>query len=121
MPDDALLLDKWPELIDTTQDRPRLYNALKTAKLEVSEDNGTKVLTFSVTNEAQKKWIEDNLLRSLESKYVQIIGSTKLRLAVDTVAAVEQTVVYMPADKAKEMISSNPEVKEFVIDLGLDI
>ena len=121
MPDDSVMLEKWPELVDTTKDRPRLFNALKTAKLEVSEDNGTKVLTFSVTNEAQKKWIEDNLLRNLETSYVRIVGSTRIRLAVDTVATVEQTVVYMPADKAKEMISTNPEVKDFVIDLGLDI
>lgn len=121
MPDDTVMIEKWPELVDITKDRPRLFNALKTAKLEVSEDNGTKVLTFSVTNEAQKKWIEDNLLRNLETSYVRIVGSTRIRLAVDTVATVEQTVVYMPADKAKEMISTNPEVKDFVIDLGLDI
>jgi len=121
MPEDSAMTEKWPELVDTTQDRPRLFNALKTAQLAVAEDNGTKVLTFSVTNEAQKKWIEDNLLRSLEARFVQIVGSTRIRLAVDTVATVEQTTIYMPADKAKEMISSNPEVKDFVIDLGLDI
>ena len=121
MPEDSVMLEKWPELVNVTQDRPRLFNALNTAKLSVSEDGGVKVLTFSVTNEAQKKWIEDNLLRSLESNFVRIVGSSKIRLAVDTVVTVEQTKVYMPADKAKEMISANPEVKDFVIDLGLDI
>lgn len=115
------MTEKWPELVATTQDRPRLFNALQNAQLAVAEDNGTKVLTFTVTNDAQKKWIEDNLLRTLEARYVHILGSSKIRLAVDTSAVVEQTTVYMPADKAKEMISSNPEVKDFVIDLGLDL
>ena len=121
LPDDQLLKDKWPELAATKKDLPRLYNALHNATLEVREEDGVKVLTFTVTNEAQKKWIEENLLRNLESAFVKIVGSTKLRLEVAAAEVVEVKMAYTPADKAKEMIAANEEVKEVIIDLGLDL
>ena len=121
LPDDELMKEKWPQLVATTQDRPRLSNALQNARLSVREEGGVKILTFTVTNEAQKKWIEENLLRSLESTYVKIVGSTRIRLEVAAAQYVEEKIAYMPADKAKEMIASNEEVKDFVIDLGLDL
>ena len=121
LPDDQLLKDKWPDLAATKKDLPRLYNALSNSTLAVREEDGVKVLTFTVTNEAQKRWIEENLLRSLESSFVKIVGSTKLRLEVAAAEVVDVKVAYTPADKAKEMIASNEEVKEVIIDLGLDL
>lgn len=29
--------------------------------------------------------------------------------------------IYMPAEKAKDLMESNPEVREFISDIGLDI
>ena len=121
LPADESILDKWKDLVaQTTQ--PRLANALGNAKLAVREEDGRKVVSFTVTNEAQKKWIEERMLRSLEDSFCRIVGSGKLRLE-PAVAPEEDTApkIYMPAEKAEDLISRNEEFKNFVIDFGLDI
>lgn len=121
MPDEETVKNSWPALVETTRSMPRLANALANATLTTREEDGFRVVSFEVSNEAQKNWIETNLLRKLESDLVRIVGSTHLRLEVATAQYVDQKVAYMPADKAKELIATNPEVKELVVDLGLDI
>ena len=50
-----------------------------------------------------------------------ILGSGKVRLFV-TVKPAEEIghKVYMPAEKAQELMNANPEVMNLVKDLGLD-
>ena len=121
LPSDEALKQKWAELAAGTP-QPRLASALSTAKVEVSEAEGVKTLVFSVVNEAQKRWIEEKMLRSLESRFQQLAGSSKVRLEAAVIPQEEQEVkIYMPAEKAQDLMGRNEEVKQFVADLGLDI
>ena len=104
------------------QGKQRLSTALSTAKLEFREEDGIKHLDFYVTNEAQKKWIEEKCLRDLESSMQQLSGCRKLYLhPVVTPQEELPEMKYMPSEKAKDLMDKNPEVKQFVADFGLDI
>lgn len=121
VPEDEEIVSKWKDIIAATT-QPRLANALSNAKLEIMVEKGRKIMTFYVTNEAQKKWIEDNTLRTLESNIQQMTGSSKVRLEVGVVPAEEEgEKIYMPAEKARDLINKNEEVRSLVADLGLDV
>ena len=121
IPDDETILAKWPELVARNASRPRLANALANAQLSVATEGEGKVLTFKVTNEAQKKWIAENLLRKLEGAFSELLGSGKVRLQVEAAEYVEEEKIYLPSEQAKDLMSKNEEVKHLVIDLGLDV
>ena len=121
LPSDEELLKKWKELAEGTP-QPRLANALANAKLSISEEDGRKVLRFSVTNESQKKWIEEKILRELEERFCRLTDCGKLRLEPTVVPEEQQeNKIYMPSEKAEDLMSKNSDVKDFVIDLGLEI
>ncbi len=121
LPSEELLREKWQELAAQTA-QPRLANALANAKLDIREEEGNKIVEFSVTNEAQKKWIEEKMLHELEGRMRTLADSAKVRLCAAVIPEEEQEqVIYMPAEKAEFLIKNNPEVREFVADLGLDI
>ena len=121
IPDDEAILAKWPELVARNASRPRLANALANAQLSVATEGEGKVLIFKVTNEAQKKWIAENLLRKLEGTFSELLGSGKVRLQVEAAEYVEEEKIYLPSEQAKDLMSKNEEVKNLVIDLGLDV
>ena len=121
VPGDETILGRWPELVATTQNRPRLSNALSNARLSVEAADDGKVLVFTVTNEAQKKWIAENLLHKLEGTFQQMLGSGKVRLRVEAAEFVQEEKKYLPSEQAKDLMSKNEELKNLVIDLGLDV
>lgn len=121
VPDDDVILSKWKDLVALNSAKPRLANALATSKLTITPEGGGKVLTFTVTNEAQKKWIAENLLRNLEGSFCQILGTGKVRLEVAAAQYVEEEKIYLPSEQAKDLMNKNEEVKNLVIDLELDI
>ena len=122
LPDDETLAQKWQELARMQSAQPRLMNALVNAKLAIREEDGRKVVDFSVTNEAQKKWIEERILRDLEDKFCKMCDCGRLRLEPSVAAEAEAAPkIYMPVEKAEDLMSKNEEVKNLVIDLGLDI
>ena len=121
LPSDEKLFEDWKELVSANEGKPRLANALANAALSVTEDGGKKTLVFEVTNEAQRGWIEEKLLRTLEETFRTITGSNKVMLKVVAAEFEEKKVAYMPEEKAKELMAENEEVKNLVIDLGLDI
>ena len=88
----------------------------------MAENDGVKSVTFTVLNASQKQWIEEKLLRELESTFRQLLSCPKVNLHVDVVPDTETTerVPYMPEEKAKDLMDKNPEVRAFVSDLGLD-
>ena len=110
---------KWKELAALYPGQPRLANTIAKAKLEVSREDGLAV-TFFVTNEAQKVWIESNKLHELEGHLHGLLGA-QVRLAVAATPFVEEKVIYTPEDKAKYLMENNPEVIDIISDLGLDI
>ena len=123
-PSDEVLLAKWPELAKSYESKPRLASTLSSSTLAISEgEDGTKVVTFCVVNEAQKEWVESKLLHELEGNFRRITGSSKVCLRVSVAAddSPQTAKVYMPSDQAKALMAQNEEVKNLVQDLELDI
>ena len=121
LPDDESLAARWKELAAETP-QPRLANALANAKLSIREEEGNKILEFSVTNEAQKRWIEEKMLHDLEGRIRKLTDCNRIRLVPSVVPEEDnEPVIYMPAEKAEYLIKNNPEVRDLVTDLGLDI
>ena len=123
-PSDDVLVAKWPELAKSYESKPRLASTLSSSTLTIGEgEDGTKVVTFCVVNEAQKEWVESKLLHELEGNFRRITGSTKICLRVSVAAddSSQTAKVYMPSDQAKALMAQNEEVKNLVQDLELDI
>lgn len=121
-PSEDALKSKWPALAKEYESKPRLASMLTTTTIDVTGDDSSRTVTFMVVNEAQKDWVESKLLHDLEGRYRRIVGSSKVYLRVDVQPSeAQQQKVYMPSDKAKELMSENDEVKNLVKDLGLDI
>ena len=122
IPEDSILEGCWKTLAESYSNQPRLANALLKAPLAISEADGAKTLTFSVMNEGQQKWIKEKILRQMEGTFQKACGSSKVRLDVDIIPTVEEvSKIYLPEEKAKVLMEENPEVKNIVIDLDLDI
>lgn len=122
IPEDSILEGCWKTLAESYSNQPRLANALLKAPLAISEADGAKTLTFSVMNEGQQKWIKEKILRQMEGAFQKSCGSSKVRLDVDIIPVVEEVNrIYLPEEKAKVLMEENPEVKNLVIDLDLDI
>lgn len=122
IPEDSILEGCWKTLAESYSNQPRLANALLKAPLAISEADGAKTLTFSVMNEGQQKWIKEKILRQMEGAFQKACGSSKVRLDVDIIPVVEEVNrIYLPEEKAKVLMEENPEVKNLVIDLDLDI
>ena len=122
MPEDAEIADAWARLVENYSNMPRLYNTLKGASITCQESDGIKTASFKVDNLAQKMWIEEKLIKDMEGKMRMLLSSSKVQMAVDVIPQEEQPQkAYTADEKARELIKNNPQVKDFVIDLGLDI
>ncbi len=113
---------KWDEIVQGTS-QPRLAIALSKARLSLEAmEAGGQMLTFTVVNEAQKRWIEEKMLHELEGRMRKLTGSSSLHLSVSVLPDGEQkAAIYMPEEKARDLMSKNDEVKHLIKDLGLDI
>ncbi len=119
---DADVIAKWPDLVTLYSGKPRLHSALGSASLSISADSGRRILTFKVSNEAQKSWIESKLLHELEGRFRQVSGVDDIYLRVDTAPEEERPqTIYMPSEKAKDLMAHNGEVRDLVSDFGLDV
>ena len=122
LPDDEAVHGAWARLSESYSDKPRLANALNNAGLEISREDGRLTVVFSVTNEAQKKWIEERMLRELESRFGSMLHCSRLRLEAAVSPEGEQPEVkYLPSEKAEDLMRQNDEVKNLVKDLSLDV
>ena len=121
LPDEETLRLKWKELAGQYSDKPRLSSMLSSGNTNISEENGIKLVEFFVTNDAQKQWVEEKMLRELEGKLRDLTGCPKVNVLV-SVTPMEETErkPYMPEEKAKDLMERNPEVRAFVADMGLD-
>lgn len=122
LPDDALVLERWKEMTRDYSDRPRLSSVLGAAKVEVGEEDGTKVVFFYVINDAQQGWIREKLLSEFETKMRRLLGTAAVRIEI-LVTPDEQVAkkVYTPQEQAEALMKDNPEVKNLVSDMGLDV
>ena len=122
LPSVEQLAAKWKELAGSYASRPRLANALSEAKLSFREEDGRKVVSFTVTNESQRRWIEEKMLREMENDFCSLAACRMLRLEPAVLPEEEmKEVKYMPKEKAEDLISHNEEVRNLVMDLSLDV
>ncbi len=122
LPADEAVLLQWPVLAQMYASRPRLMSAISTAKPVLSEQNGVKVVTFPVLNISQKQWVEETVLRELETNLRKLLSCQKVNIVVEVVPdnTPQERKPYLPEEKAKDLMARNPEVKAFVADFGLD-
>ena len=122
IPSDDTIRLKWKELVVAYSSKPRLVNTLASSKLEIADHEDGKCVIFSVLNMAQKKWIEEKLLRELEGTLRKLAGSARLHLRVDVVLDEHvEAGPYTPSEKAKDLMEKNAEVKNLISDFGLDV
>lgn len=122
MPEDLAIYESWKKIPEQYVSRPRLYTTLSSTKTTVKNKESYKLLEFYVQNSSQKAWVEQELLRELESKIQKDLGSSRVRLAVEVIPQEKvEKRIYMPEDKAKAMISGNEEIGNLVKDFGLDV
>ena len=121
LPEDEVLKLKWKEMAGQYGSKPRLASMLSSGKVEVKEENGVKTVEFFVTNESQKQWIEEKMLRELEYKLRDLVGCLKVNVQVSVTPMEEiEKVPYMPEEKAKDLMDKEPAVREFIAAMGLD-
>ncbi|MCQ2182250.1 MAG: DNA polymerase III subunit gamma/tau [Bacteroidales bacterium] len=122
LPSDEEIIGRWQDLAQLQQAQPRLANALSHSKLEIKAEDDSKTVEFAVVNEAQKKWIEDRILRNLESQFCKLLNCGKIKLVPTVIPEEEhEDKKYMPSEKAEDLMNKNAEVRNLVSDLGLDI
>ena len=117
---DGLIAERWKDMAGLYPNQPRLANTLANAKVEVSREDGVTV-TFIVTNDAQRAWIESNKLHELEGKFQKLLGRPGVKLRVAAAQFKDEKVIYTPEDKAKYLMENVPEVIDIISDLGLDL
>ena len=121
LPEDEVVRLQWKELAKQYSAKPRLASMLSSGNINLGEENGVKQVEFFVTNEAQKQWVEEKMLRELETKLRELVSCTKVNVLVSVTPMEEiEKVPYMPEEKAKDLMEKNPDVRAFVADLGLD-
>ena len=121
-PEDLAIYESWKKIPEQYVSRPRLYTTLSSTKTTVKNKESYKLLEFYVQNSSQKAWVEQELLRELESKIQKDLGSSRVRLAVEVIPQEKvEKRIDMPEDKAKAMISGNEEIGNLVKDFGLDV
>lgn len=121
-PEDEKIIACWKSIPEEYKSRPRLATTLTSSKIEIEEKEDKKFVTFFVVNTAQQQWIEEKLLNELEQKLQKLTGSIKLRLLVSVMEEeLTEKRLHLPKDQAIELINKNPEVRDLVKDLDLDI
>lgn len=118
---DEEIAAKWKSLAELYPSQPRLANTIANAKVETSREGDELTVTFMVTNESQRSWIEAHKLHELEGHFQKALGKAAVKLLVGTVQYTEEKVIYTPEDKAKYLMENVPEVIDIISDLGLDI
>ena len=118
---DEEIAAKWKSLADLYPGQPRLANTIANAKIETSREGDELTVTFMVTNESQRAWIETHKLHELEGHFQKALGRAAVKLLVGTVQYTEEKVIYTPEDKAKYLMENVPEVIDIISDLGLDL
>lgn len=122
LPSDEAVLEAWKTLPPMYESQPRMASLLANTELRLTEADGVRTVVLTVISEAQKKWLEEQHRRRIEEVLRKHTGSSKVRLEIEVKPEEEQKQkIYMPAEKAKDLMESNPEVREFISDIGLDI
>lgn len=122
VPSDDIVLEAWKTLPAMYVSQPRMSSLLANAELRLTELDGIKTVILTVISDAQKNWLQELHQRRIEEVLRKHANSSRVRLEIEVKPEEEQKQkIYMPAEKARDLMESNPEVREFISDLGLDI
>ncbi len=119
---DELLSEACTKLSENYASRPRLANLISSAKKEIKASDGAWIVDFYVHNDAQKQWIETKFLHELEGNLIRLTGVRTLKIVVDVIAdeGGKEKTPYMPEDQAKDLMSKNENVRNLVVEFGLN-
>ncbi len=123
LPEDEAIIAAWKTIPDEFKaaNQIRLANTLENATLEIETSGDVKVVTFKVSNEAQRKWIQENRLLALEGNLQKKTGSSKIRLEVGVIPMEEKEIQpYTDQEKATALMGENVELRGLVKDFGLE-
>lgn len=123
LPEDEAIIAAWKTIPDEFKaaNQIRLANTLENATLEIETSGDMKVVTFKVSNEAQRKWIQENRLLALEGNLQKKTGSSKIRLEVGVIPMEEKEIQpYTDQEKATALMGENVELRGLVKDFGLE-
>ena len=123
IPDDETILSAWKAIPEEfkAMSQIRLANTLENAEVEIETTGDGKTVTFKVSNEAQRKWIQENRLLSLEGNLQKKTGSSKIRLEVGVIPMEEKEAQpYTDQEKATALMGQNGELRNLVKDFGLE-
>ena len=84
LPSEESIKEKWSSILELFKTQPRLQNALGCRDLKFADKDGKRIVTVTVFNEAQKKWIEENSLRKIESELQKLVSSKLVQVLIDT-------------------------------------
>lgn len=118
------IMNAWQALADNEKSSGR--SSLATAMLHHSPgiDIDAAILTFFVSNGAQQEWIREKALGRMESFLRSTLKNSKIKIDIqiyESPSAQKGAMPYMPVDKAKFLVSRQPELNELVKDLDLDV
>lgn len=121
LPSDDEIYAAWKKLPEAYAGKPRLVSAIANAKLILGEENGVRVVEFQLISEAQRDWIREKMLPSMEKELRGLLSSSRVKLNPGVLPAEKvEKVIYMNADKAKALMQESPEFAGLVKDLELD-
>ena len=122
LPEDETIRLQWKEMAATYSAKPRLASMLTSSEIQIAEENGVKQVTFTVTDEAQKQWVEEKMLRDMENKLRSLLECPRINILVTVTPDTEsgEKKPYMPEEKARDLMEKSPEVRAFIADMGLD-
>ena len=122
LPSEESIKEKWSSILELFKTQPRLQNALGCRDLKFADKDGKRIVTVTVFNEAQKKWIEENSLRKIESELQKLVSSKLVQVLIDTEPQDNtERVIYTAAEKAQDLMSKNEEFRTLVGSLELDV
>ncbi len=122
LPSEESIKEKWSSILEMFKTQPRLQNALGCRDLKFADKDGKRIVTVTVFNEAQKKWIEENSLRKIESELQKLVSSKLVQVLIDTEPQDNtERIIYTAAEKAQDLMSKNEEFRTLVGSLELDV
>ena len=113
------LSEVWAKIAESEKNSPKLYTTVTQTKPTFRGN----VIVFSVKNELQKNWIEQQRKQKFLAFLREGLNNSNIDLEIEVVENSENgdEKLYMPQQKAEFLIENYPEVKELRDDLKLEL
>jgi hypothetical protein len=123
LPSEEAIRAAWPKLVDHfSAGKANLKATLNAAPLTITDKDGVRVLDFQVVNPGQKNWLEAKIFKDMGNKFCELLGSRKVALSISVLPETKvEKKAYTPQEQAQELMAANPEIKNLVQDLSLDV